>query len=465
MASLKEWAKTDPRLQPVRPILWAGWNGAKMCFRAVRSVVETVSLPLRVASVHRLLAQLDAHGRDRIKPDLSKPIEQRRIVMMVINDLRRDPRVQREAKALATAGYKVTIICPAWSREAKDLVVDFGPGIDFRVLPVSAGRFAHVYPYLFGKKLYQAAVKERAWAYHAHDLDVAVVAMAAAFEVGAGCVVDHHEWYSENITWNSWKKKFQPHSGYKRKLYEKAERLALKIANENITVCDSIGLEMRQRYDGPKPLRIIRNIPEIQNSDHVRDLRQELKLPSQMKVVLYQGGVGPSRNLEPVIRSLPHIPEVVFAIRGPGTDRYGKVYEQLASQLGVSDRLFCLPPVPSTEVVPEAKTADAGLWTLLANVGLNFKYSLPNKVFEYMAAGIPLLAADLPEVRRIVDEHRIGACFDPDDPKSIADAIRKTMDPVFAAECRANMAGATKAYNSTTEWQKLVDLYRNLGAD
>jgi glycosyltransferase involved in cell wall biosynthesis len=126
--------------------------------------------------------------------------------------------------------------------------------------------------------------------------------------------------------------------------------------------------------------------------------------------------------------------------------------------------VFCLPAVPSTRVVVEARAADAGIWTLLSNVGLNFKLALPNKVFEYVAAGVPLLAADLPEVRRIVDAYQVGLCFDPDDPRDIADCMNRLVtDPGFLGRCRANLKKAQQELCGEKEWGKLVELYRTLG--
>src|SRR5262249_54974181 len=101
-------------------------------------------------------------------------------------------------------------------------------------------------------------------------------------------------------------------------------------------------------------------------------------------------------------------------------------------------------------------------WTLLANVGLNFKFSLPNKVFEYLAAGVPLLGADLPEVRRLVDRYRVGLCFDPECPRSIADAINRFTDDDFLRTCRANIAGALEDLRADREWDKLAELYCSL---
>jgi glycosyltransferase involved in cell wall biosynthesis len=113
--------------------------------------------------------------------------------------------------------------------------------------------------------------------------------------------------------------------------------------------------------------------------------------------------------------------------------------------------------------VEAASAGDIGLWTLLANVGLNFRYALGNKIFEYLAAGLPLLVADLPEARRLVEHYQVGLCFDPDSPASIAIAIKRMVeDDNFREACRANIPRALHTLRAEQEWDKLVHVYRGL---
>ncbi|MCI0381321.1 MAG: glycosyltransferase family 4 protein [Gemmataceae bacterium] len=483
-ATLKNWMKSQAWLQPVMPLLKAL---ARAQFRLKTFVKESplcapvrpplaflyylpgnlLALPflfVRVPVFLWHLRSLRRAGVERLKaPERgSKP---RSIVMLVINDLRVDPRVQREAKALAQNGFVVTILCPAWSWRAEDLQVHWGPNIHFRILPPSAGRFICHYPHLYGRAFLHAALAEDAWVYHAHDLDTAFIALLAAARKGVACVCDFHEWYSQNVTFSRLLQRYRPHGWAKRWVYQAVERVALHRATEVITVCDSIAHDLARVYQSPRPVHVIRNIPEVEAAQEPPSvsLRDELNIPDRLKIFLYQGGVGPARNLEPIIKALAHAPEAVFVIRGPGFDDYQAAYLRLAKRHGVRDRLFCLPPVPSARVVAEAKAADAGVWSLLANVGLNFQYALPNKVFEYLAAGIPLLVADLPEVRRIVAGYDIGLCFDPVDPVSIAAAMNQfARQPDLAEKFRRNIPNALRDLRADQEWNKLVSLYRQL---
>ena len=118
------------------------------------------------------------------------------IVMLVVSDLRIDPRVLRSATALAKAGYRITVICPDLSTPPlSEQPLDWGPGIEFRPLPWRAASFVMHFPWLFGDLMHDAASAERPFAFHCHDLTTAVVGLSAARRVGAYCICDFHEWY------------------------------------------------------------------------------------------------------------------------------------------------------------------------------------------------------------------------------------------------------------------------------
>ena len=149
-------------------------------------------------------------------------------------------------------------------------------------------------------------------------------------------------------------------------------------------------------------------------------------------------------------------------IRGPSLDLFGPEYEALARSLGVEKRLMLLPPVPSRDVVAAARGADAGIWTLPA-LCRNFTLALPNKIFEYLAANLPVLVAHYPEAKRLVLENDVGLVFDPYDPRSIAEFINCLMqDQEKRAVFSANTEKALAKLDANSEWRKLVSIYDDL---
>jgi glycosyltransferase involved in cell wall biosynthesis len=230
-----------------------------------------------------------------------------------------------------------------------------------------------------------------------------------------------------------------------------------------VTVCDSIARDIEQEFPTGKSVEVIRNIPEIvEKEGRSTDIRTLCHLPPETFVFLWQGGLGPTRLLEPIIEAMCMVEGGVLVIRGPGIDAYRKEYLGIAKAGGFLDRVFCLPPVPSRSVVAEARSADVGVWSL-PNLGKNFYYSLPNKIFEYLAAGLPIMGAAFPEVKGIIERYSVGATFDPYDSDSIAQSMsRFIVEPEFNSRCRQNVGEALASLNAKDEWRRLVRIYDSL---
>jgi glycosyltransferase involved in cell wall biosynthesis len=388
----------------------------------------------------------------------------RDVVMVVISNLHIDPRVERAARAVAASGFNVKVMYPdAYPPHYDGQPIDWGPGVEFLPLSKDAGGFIFTKPWLFGQEMHEALQRERPFAIHCHDLTTVLVGMSAARQTGAFCLCDFHEWYSENVSWVPEISGWGAHPPTKRMTYRLAERLALWRGDAVITVCDSIADELSAMHPGGRHVDVIRNIPPLAGSGKsYPSLKEELGIPEDRFLLLWQGGTGPSRLLEPIIRALALMPNVTFVIRGPSLEYFGAAYQELAEQVGAADRLVLLPPVPSAEVIDAAVGADAGIWTL-PKLSKNFYYALPNKIFEYMASGLPVLAADFPEARKMVRDNGVGLCFDPYDPASIARQVsRLAEEPGLAERCRLEIPRALVRINADKEWDKLVDVYRRL---
>ncbi len=393
-----------------------------------------------------------------------------KIVMLAISEVFRDPRIEREARTLRDAGFEVKIIYIDYFSTYHNIQnIDWGPRITFRPIPFDGNVFWENFPYLFSDLMINAACEEEVFAIHAHDLSTGLIGAVAAEKIGAYFVCDFHEWFSENVSWNYKLKRYVKHPFLKKKLYQWAERICLKKANRLITVCDSIAQDIKKEMV-PRSFSIIRNIPFFDKNTAsspqplLRDLL-DIKKESYPLALLWQGGVGPTRLIEPIIEGVSLVPEVFFVIRGPGMEYYQEEYEKLIQKLGIENRVKCLMPIPSSQVVAGAKGADLGVWSL-PNLCKNFKYSLPNKIFEYMVAGVPILGADYPEVRKIVTSYNIGLLFDPYSPKSVAQQLEKIKnDPQLLKTYQSNLKIALEDNSPTKEWKKLTSLYNELRSE
>ena len=291
-------------------------------------------------------------------------------------------------------------------------------------------------------------VDERPDVIHAHDLNTLRAGVIAKKRSGALLVYDAHELEANRVQRNP----------IENRLARWSERVWIRSADRVITVSPSIGEVLARRYRVVPT--IILNVPVPRKGPN-RDFRAALGVDSEVSIVLYQGGIMRRRGLEQVGEAVRLLKNCVFVMMGPDYG-FGAFLENHFREVGVSDRVRQLPPVPSTELLGWTAAASVGLCTIM-DASLSYRLALPNKLFEYMAAGIPVVASDLPELRRVVIGEQIGELCDPTDPSSIAAAINRILDdPEKAADYRANAQVAARKYNWDVEKRKLVDLYRGL---
>src|SRR5690606_265256 len=146
--------------------------------------------------------------------------------------------------------------------------------------------------------------------------------------------------------------------------------------------------------------------------------REEVGIRTDKFVVILQGaGINVDRGGEELIEAMVHLPECFLVIVGSGD-----VVEQLKTQsrmLKISGRVLFRPKMPYEEMMQYTLCADLGV-TLDKDTNLNYRFSLPNKIFDYMKAGIPVLSSNLPELRNIIEEFQIGTIVHSHNPEEIA---------------------------------------------
>ena len=134
----------------------------------------------------------------------------------------------------------------------------------------------------------------------------------------------------------------------------------------------------------------------------------------------------------------------------------------LARETGVEEKVLFHPAVPIEELPGRTAVATIGLIAYTAE-SLNFLYALPNKFFEYIMAGVPVLSTDLPEIRRLIKTHRVGEIVLPATPEAFAEAMnRMAGDPGRLEELRARCLAAARDLHWGEEEKKLIRLYREL---
>jgi glycosyltransferase involved in cell wall biosynthesis len=248
-----------------------------------------------------------------------------------------------------------------------------------------------------------------------------------------------------------------------RRLIGAAERRWARSADGVVTVNRPYAEVMARRWRIDLPL-IVMNCAYRTPAPAVRPRRfhDALGLAPATRVVLYQGGFSRDRGIEELIAAIPQIPDAVLVLLG-----YGSLQEELeriAADPAVGGRVRILPAVPPTELLDWVASADVVAMPIQPTT-LNHRYTTPNKLFEAIAVGVPVVASDLPGMAPTVREADAGLVVDPTDPGAIAAACRTLLDepPDAAAARRARiLAAAHDRFNWETQLERLLDAYGRL---
>jgi glycosyltransferase involved in cell wall biosynthesis len=288
-------------------------------------------------------------------------------------------------------------------------------------------------------------------AYHCHDLNSILAGVRARRRHPAPLIYDAHE---------LWPHRNRP-DARRRKTWviERADRYFARRASAVITVNDSIAQHMQRRY-GIRDVIVLRNTPSLtaRSAPPERGLLDDIDGAR----LVYVGGIQTHRGLEEIIDAMPTIGGATFVAVGPGDPEYRAGLERRVAERGAGDRVRFVEWVPQEAVIATVAQADLGM-CLIKNYCLSYYLSLPNKFFEYVHAGVPVLASDFPEMRRLVDTYELGVVCDPGDPAAIARAVNDLLGrPDDVKRMRDNALKASQELNWERERERLVTLYRRL---
>ena len=376
------------------------------------------------------------------------------VVMLVRNPYTHDTRVEKEARTLRDAGHAVTVVCHAAEglplTEEKD-------GIAVIRVPRPSGSIPGLRFLRYASVLRRTLEDARADILHAHDSDALGPIAAAAKRVGVPFVYDAHElWLGRpprdrglayRLLYRAW--------------YGALQRRTIPKAAALITVSPPIARHLQRQY-GIDRVDVVANYPEYTGPVARRDLRELTDaIPPDAPIILHLGAYLPDRGLEQVVEALRDVPEAQLVLLGAGAR--GSEIVRHAAGVGVGERVHPLPPVPSDDVTSYAASATIGIAPILPTT-LNNAYSLPNKLFQYMAAGLPVVASNLPQMREIVEGSGAGVTVDSRDIGSLSTALRELLnDPDrLAAMGESARRAVAERYNWDVSAVTLREVYERV---
>ena len=368
-----------------------------------------------------------------------------KVAFSVTNCICHDQRVLRIAETVKSLGYDIAII----GRRSGDCC-------DSYPVPFKTKRFRMICRrgFLFYKfyniRLLLHLIFNRYDILVANDLDTLLPNFIVSKLKRLPLVYDSHEYFTgvpeiQNRPVVRW-------------VWESIEKLIFPRLKHVMTVSDSISIQYENEY-GIRPI-IVRNCSR--NAGHIIPFsREELGVGNDELLFILQGtGINVDRGGEELIEAIHKIENVSLIIVGSG-DLIPALKEKVL-KLDLSKRVRFISKVPWEELIKYTKAADAGL-SLDKNTNINHRFSLPNKLFDYIAAGIPVIAANLPEVSKIVKENKCGIIIPEVSPDEIVKAIQNLKDnPGHLSELKRNAVIASTSINWENESIKVKSLYNSI---
>ncbi len=401
--------------------------------------------------------------------------------MIVWNEFLNDARVLKEAQTLQNADHQVCIFAlhtPGKTQESETLEM----GIQVKRVsrsPLWKWRKKHLEVKTPSKKPVSAPPKSlsthrqllrlvaRTWTHlglcralvaskpdviHAHDVNVLPTAWLASKLSGAKLVYDAHEISTSR-------------EGYKafRKPVGWVEKRVMPRVAGTITTTDMRAKFFARAYKIPRPI-VLQNRPRFsatfERSNYLRDY---LGLAENWPIVLYQGGLQSGRGLPKLVKAAASVPHCYFVLIGGG--RLAHELENLAVNLAITDRVKFIPTVPLSELPLFTASADIGIQPI-ENTCLNHFSTDSNKVFEYALAGLPVVASDFPEIRKIVVHYQIGEVIKHDCDSELIETLNALVaNPARLALYRENAMQCRNQLCWEEQEHKLINLYRNILQD
>jgi len=281
-----------------------------------------------------------------------------------------------------------------------------------------------------------------------NDWNTLPVGAAVSRHCGAKLVYDTHEFATREHIQN-WKWRLVSH-----RAVQEIERRNMPFVDLAMTVSDGIAQSLRSLYDLAQDPIVIRNLPAYQEIAF-----REIKPPM---TILFHGLIRQERGLEELIDSMPHWRfEGRFVIRGYGQEAYLASLKKRARQRGVGERVIFAQRVSPERLISEAATAHIG-YLALPGTTEHYEYALPNKLFEYVMAGLPVMATPRVEMATMLSSLQCGLVTELD-PQSLAEALNAVqLDELN--RMRRNALAAAKNLNWEEEKGRLTATIDSLRA-
>lgn len=357
----------------------------------------------------------------------------KKIFVAVTNDISTDNRVHKIATFLLNKNFSVTV----YGRVLPDTISIERP---YKVL-----RKRHFFNHNFlfyteyNIRLFFFLLFSKYNTILSNDLDTLPACFFASKIKRVNLVYDSHELFSEGPELQGRK--------FVKGFWKRLERYFLPKIKNAYTVSNAISTHYNNLYSNN--MGVVRNLPFL----HKNTEKLKVSFPTENKVILYQGVLNPGRGLKLTIQALHFLENVDLVIIG-----YGKVEAELKKFVvseNMEKRVHFLGRIPHEILLNYTKKATIGI-VLEEPLGKSFEFSLPNKLFDYIHAELPIVAGKLPEIKKIITAYKVGVIIEEYTPHKIAEKIAELLtSEELMTSIKINQKAAKKTLNWENETKQL----------
>lgn len=364
-----------------------------------------------------------------------------KIINLVLNDFTNDSRVLKTSQSLQRMGHNVTVVA---MHNTGLKTEEFVNGVEvhriyLRSRAWSKNKIIQILKFMEFVARFVVHYR-RSEVLHCNDLNALMVGVACKFfNKKIKIIYDSHEFAIND----------RPHqSPLSIRLHYWLENILIRFAICVINVSDSIANEYARLYKIEKPFLVL-NCPEYKEQDRNDIFRKDFNIRVDQKIFLYQGGLSRGRGIEILLDAFATLPSDAAVLIFMG---YGPLQALIQERASKSEKIFFHPAVNPDVLLNFTSSADYGI-LFYEDTCLNHRYCSPNKIFEYLMAGIPVLTSNLFEMKRLVLAEGVGIVAAENTIQGFRSAVMDLMEMPYATLCE-NVYSARKKY--CWEMQEIV---------
>ena len=368
----------------------------------------------------------------------------KRAIVSVINDLVTDQRVNKSCLALQKAGYEVLLV---GRKQRKSPPMDERPYASHRMrLLFENGPLFYAE---YNIRLFFFLLFHRSRLLLSNDLDTILPNYFISRLKGIKMVFDSHEYFTETPE--------LVHRPKVQRIWKRIEGFVVPKLDEMITVCDSIADLFREKYG--IEVHVIRNIPP-RKALPPKGEKTTLGLPTDKHLLILQGsGINIQRGAEELVQAMALLDDCFLMIIGGGDVL--PTLKQMVEELNITNRVRFFPRMPYQQMMTYTQLAELG-FCLDKDTNLNYRFSLPNKLFDYIQAGVPIVASHLTEIENVIRQYDLGLFIENHELETIAATIRDALsDEARRIRWEQNLQVAARDLCWENEEQKLLEIYKH----